>query len=917
MKRFTLITILLLLAMVVTACGPKATPTAAPAPTAAPQPTAAPVVEATAAPVTAATASVGASAEGAKSKGLTELADAYAGKYKGTKVTMDGPFTDNDAIKFDESVKAFEAATGIDIVYTGSKEFEASIAIKVDGGSPPDIVDFPQPGLLANMAKKGQVVDLSKVINPDWLKENYSSAWLNMGTMQGKDGPITAGIWARANGKSLVWYPKKAFDEAGYKVPTTWDELIALSDQIKADGDAPWCIGIESGAATGWPMTDWIEEMMLRTTTPENYDKWVAGTLKFDSPEVRKAIDTVSKIWFTDGYAYGGRGAISTTAFGDAPKPMFENPPKCWLHKQGNFITTFFPEGLVAGVDYDFFYLPGVDPAYGSPVLGAGDIYAMFKDRPEVRAVMQYFSTGASIEGWVKAGGAIATYNDASLDWYQDPVSRKVAEILQNATTFRFDGSDLMPSAVGAGTFWKSMTSWVSESISLDTALKEIDASWPASAAAKPAAAAATASVGASAEGAKSKGLTELADAYAGKYKGTKVTMDGPFTDNDAIKFDESVKAFEAATGIDIVYTGSKEFEASIAIKVDGGSPPDIVDFPQPGLLANMAKKGQVVDLSKVINPDWLKENYSSAWLNMGTMQGKDGPITAGIWARANGKSLVWYPKKAFDEAGYKVPTTWDELIALSDQIKADGDAPWCIGIESGAATGWPMTDWIEEMMLRTTTPENYDKWVAGTLKFDSPEVRKAIDTVSKIWFTDGYAYGGRGAISTTAFGDAPKPMFENPPKCWLHKQGNFITTFFPEGLVAGVDYDFFYLPGVDPAYGSPVLGAGDIYAMFKDRPEVRAVMQYFSTGASIEGWVKAGGAIATYNDASLDWYQDPVSRKVAEILQNATTFRFDGSDLMPSAVGAGTFWKSMTSWVSESISLDTALKEIDASWPK
>ena len=484
MKRLTFITVLLLLAMVVTACGQKATPapTAAPEPTKAPaaEPTKAPAAEPTKAPEPAAAAGgVGASADGAKSKGLTELADAYGGKYKGTKVTMDGPFTDNDAIKFDASVKAFEDATGIDIVYTGSKEFEASITIKVDGGSAPDVVDFPQPGLLANMAKKGQVVDLSKVINPDWLKENYSNAWLSMGTMPGKDGPITAGIWARANGKSLVWYPKKAFDAAGYKVPTTWDELIALSDQIKADGDAPWCIGIESGAATGWPMTDWIEEMMLRTTTPENYDKWVAGTLKFDSPEVRKAIDVVSKIWFTDGYVYGGRGAIATTAFGDAPKPMFENPPKCWLHKQGNFITTFFPENLKAGEDYDFFYLPGVDPAYGKPVLGAGDIYAMFNDRPEVRAVMQYFSTGASIEGWVKAGGAIATYNDASLDWYQDPVSRKVAEILQGATTFRFDGSDLMPSAVGTGSFWKSMTSWVSGSIDLDTALKEIDASWP------------------------------------------------------------------------------------------------------------------------------------------------------------------------------------------------------------------------------------------------------------------------------------------------------------------------------------------------------------------------------------------------------------------------------------------------------
>jgi alpha-glucoside transport system substrate-binding protein len=287
------------------------------------------------------------------------------------------------------------------------------------------------------------------------------------------------------------------------------------------------------------------------------------------------------------------------------------------------------------------------------------------------------------------------------------------------------------------------------------------------------------------------------------------------------------------------------------------------------------------------------------------------------VWARANGKSLVFYPKKAFDEAGYTIPETWDDLMALTEQISSDGDTPWCIGIESGAATGWAMTDWIEDVMLRTTSLENYDKWVKGELKFDSPEVRNALKYVTDIWFNDAYVYGGRKAIPTTSFGDAPKPMFDNPPKCWLHRQGNFITSFFPEGLQPGVDYDFFYLPPIDDQYGKPVLGAGDIYAVFNDRPEVRAAIQYFSTGDSVKGWVEAGGAISPHKDSSLDWYADPVTRKVAEIIQNATAFRFDGSDLMPGAVGSGSFWKSMTDYVSGSIDEDTALKQIDASWPK
>ena len=409
----------------------------------------------------------------------------------------------------------------------------------------------------------------------------------------------------------------------------------------------------------------------------------------------------------------------------------------------------------------------------------------------------------------------------------------------------------------------------------------------------------------------------ELANAYAGMYDGTVVTMSGPFTDQDAVVFEDSIKGFEEATGIDIQYEGSKEFEATINIRLDAGDSPDIADFPQPGLLATAAEKGYVIDPTTVINPDWIEQNYSEAWKNLSMMAGPDGEeMMAGIWARANGKSFVFYPKAAFDAAGYTVPTTWDEMMALTQQIADDGDTAWCIGIESGAATGWTMTDWIEDVLLRVAPPEDYDAWVAGELPFDSPQVNLALDYIEEIWFNDDYVYGGREAIPTINFGDAPKPMFQDPPACWFNRQGNFVTTFFPEEKVAGVDYDFFYLPPINEDYGKPVLGAGDIYAMFNDRPEVRAVFQYFSTGESLKVWIESGGAIGVHNDASLDWYADPITRAVAETIRNATTFRFDGSDLMPGAVGAGTFWKYMTDYVSGTITREEALQQIDASWP-
>jgi alpha-glucoside transport system substrate-binding protein len=408
-----------------------------------------------------------------------------------------------------------------------------------------------------------------------------------------------------------------------------------------------------------------------------------------------------------------------------------------------------------------------------------------------------------------------------------------------------------------------------------------------------------------------------LSDAYAGKFKGTTVTMSGPFTDNDAVKFNESVKAFEDATGINIQYEGSKEFEASISIRVNGGNAPDVVDFPQPGLLANFVKTGKALDLSKILNMSKVKANYIQSWIDMGTMRGPKGPIMAGIWARVNVKGIVWYNKKAFDKAGYKVPTTWKELMQLMAQIKKDGDTPWAIGIESGAATGWTATDWTEQMMLRTTSLKNYDRWVTGQLKFNSPEVRKAIQIWSDIWFGEGNVYGGRTAIATTSFGDAPKVLFDDPPRAWLHDQGNFITSFFPNGLVPGEDYDFFQLPAINATYGAPVEVGGDIYAMFNDRPEVRAVMQYFTSAESLKTWVQSGGALAPQKDAMLDWYTNPVDRRLGELLKNAKAVRFDGSDQMPGAVGAGSFWKEMTAYVAGTHTLDQALRNIDASWPK
>jgi len=470
--------LLIVLVLIVSACAPAApveqpAPAQEQAPAEESEPAAAPAEESEpeAAPVE----------EGESAEAMGSYLDrANAGEFSGTAVTVLGVMVDEEAVKFEASVAPFEEATGIDVQYEGTKEFEPQVTVRIQAGDPPDIIDFPQPGFLSNFVANGDVIDVTSFMDMDTLQGNYIQSWLDMATMPGPDGEdVMAGVWHRAAAKSMVWYPKKAFDAAGYTVPTTWDEMMALTQQIADDGDTAWCIGIESGAATGWVATDWIENIMLRTTSPENYDKWVAGELPFSSPEVKNAAEVMAEIWLNPDYVYGGTDSIVSTFIGDSPVPMFADPPGCWFHIQAPWITDFFGEGLEAGVDYDFFTLPGIDPANGVPILVGGDGMAMFNDRPEVRALMEFFATGAGVEQWVKAGGAISPHNDSSLDWYADDINRQIADAILAADVVRFDASDLMPGEVGAGSFWKGMTDWISGSTDLDTALAEIDASWP------------------------------------------------------------------------------------------------------------------------------------------------------------------------------------------------------------------------------------------------------------------------------------------------------------------------------------------------------------------------------------------------------------------------------------------------------
>lgn len=405
--------------------------------------------------------------------------------------------------------------------------------------------------------------------------------------------------------------------------------------------------------------------------------------------------------------------------------------------------------------------------------------------------------------------------------------------------------------------------------------------------------------------------------ANAPDLSGQTVTVFGPWLTPEDGFFNNMLAYFEAATGADVVYTGSDSFEQQIIIDAEAGSPPNIAVFPQPGLAAVMAGKGQLHPLPAGMG-DWVRDNYAAgqSWVDLGTYADANGNDQVyGFFYNVNVKSLVWYSPENFEDAGYEVPTTMEGLKALTEQMVADGETPWCIGLGSGAATGWPATDWVEDFMLRTQPPEVYDAWTTNEMPFDDPRVIAAIEEFG--WFArdDAKVAGGAGAVASTDFRDSPKGMFTSPPQCYMHRQASFVPAFFPEGVEFGVDTDFFYLPSYESKdLGNPVLGGGTLMAITDPSDGANALMEFLQQPIAHEVMMAQTGFLTPHSGVNLDAYKDDTLRGLGEILLGATTFRFDGSDLMPGGVGAGSFWTGMVDYAGGKPAADVAA-DIQASW--
>jgi alpha-glucoside transport system substrate-binding protein len=362
------------------------------------------------------------------------------------------------------------------------------------------------------------------------------------------------------------------------------------------------------------------------------------------------------------------------------------------------------------------------------------------------------------------------------------------------------------------------------------------------------------------------------------------------------------VAPFEQKTGYEVKYTPTRDLQRYLETSLRSGTTPDVAGLPGPGYMVDFARGGALVDLTKVIDVGLYKRDTAPAFVDLGTVDGK----LAGVFIKATVKSLIWYNPAVYT---FGLPSTWSDLqntaLAHADTIK-----PWCVGLASGASSGWPGTDWIEDFVLRQSGPDIYDAWVAGKIMWSSPQIRRAFLAYGAV-VADGAVAGGRNEALRAHFSDVGKGLFSNPPRCLLMHQGSFITTYLDTAVKeSGGSYDFMPFPAIDGRYEDALIGAGDLFALLNDNPGGRELIRYLVTGEAQSIWVRRGGALS--GNMTVTGYPDSVTRREARLLASASVFRFDASDTMPDAMNTA-FWEAVLVYTAEPTELDSILSKLDA----
>jgi alpha-glucoside transport system substrate-binding protein len=416
----------------------------------------------------------------------------------------------------------------------------------------------------------------------------------------------------------------------------------------------------------------------------------------------------------------------------------------------------------------------------------------------------------------------------------------------------------------------------------------------PAASSAATTAASAGASSGASGSAAPSS-------AGGGDLAGQSVTVIGTWGGDEEKAFRAMVAPWEASTGAKLNYTGTRDLNTVLTTGVASGVLPDLAGLPGPGQMAQWADS--LVDLGGVLDVPTYTSETAPALVTLGQVNGKQ----VGVFIKTAVKGLIWFEPMVLADVGTTPPATWDDLTKVITDNKAKAASPWCLGVESGAASGWPGTDWIEDLVLRQVGPDVYQQWYQGKVKWTDPAIKTAWTTFGDVVAN---SFGGSATVNSTNFANAGDPLFKTPPGCLFLHQASFITGLGAfKTAASGTDYNFFQFPDINPSFTGAVEGAGDLFGMFHDTPAAKSLMAYLVTAPAQDIWVKIGGALSA-NKNAVD-YPDDISKRSAAILTNAKIFAFDASDLMPSAMNDA-FWKGIVSYIKDPSQLDAILANLD-----
>jgi alpha-glucoside transport system substrate-binding protein len=306
---------------------------------------------------------------------------------------------------------------------------------------------------------------------------------------------------------------------------------------------------------------------------------------------------------------------------------------------------------------------------------------------------------------------------------------------------------------------------------------------------------------------------------------------------------------------------------------------------------------------------DGVRAEYPAGLVDLVSAHGK----LYGVFYNTAVQGLVWYNPTAYD--GPTSPASWQELTDWTSDIAAGGHTPWCIGLESGPASGWPGAVWIEQFVLQKAGGEDFDRWWQGELPWTSPQIRAAFQAFGAIATDDAQVSGGPTTVLTTSFNISPQGLVASPPSCYLHVQADFLGNALAQevpGVTPVTDIDFFPFPPLQPDRAGSLEISGEALALLKDTPQGRAFMRYVTTPEFSALVAGTGQWIGANQATPLDAYSTPLSRHAAQVYADATTVRYAAQNAMPPAMSQA-FLAAVMAYVNEPGSLDSELATLES----